>query len=172
MISLVFGLPGNGKSTYLRSILADTEKYIVVDGMGELPAKWHIAQFPEHAKKLDWSTPIQAIWTAPPNWAFWKTLKGYTIVIDEADMYWPNTSELQPSNGVHPCSDFIARHRHYGLNIICATQRPIQTPPLVRDLAGEIVCFQLSSEAGAYVKKYWGIEPPTEKYKWVRWRSE
>lgn len=171
MITLVFGLPGSGKSTLARSLLRPP--YVAVDRLGEMPGRWLVRSYPRDALLINWREPDQrAVWVDRPAWSFFSTLRGYTLLLDEADLLWPSPSMLQPGRpeGVHPCADLVARHRHYGVRILASTQRPMQTPPLVRDLAGEVYCFALASEAAAYVRKYWGLEPPKAPYQWVRWR--
>lgn len=172
MITLVFGLPGSGKSTLLRTFMKPP--YVVVDQLGEMPGRWLVSSL-AHARRIDWTArDNRVVWTAPPHWEFFASLRGYTLILDEADMLWPNPSQLQPGRpgGLHPCAALLARHRHFDIHIVAATQRPKQTPPLARDLAGEVYCFAMSGEAGVYMKRYWNIVPPRVPFRWRRWTPD
>lgn len=171
MITHIFGLPGSGKSTLLRSLLVPP--YVVVDPLGEMPGEFLVTKR-EHAKRIDWSRrDTRVVWTCPPWWEFFATLRGYKIGLDEASMLWPHPSQMQPGRpgGLHPCAVFLATHRHAKIHIIGSTQRPKQTPPLARDLAEEIYVFSLPGEAAEYCRKYWKITPPLDFYRWVRYRA-
>lgn len=176
MITLVYGQIGTGKSSLAVNLahgrveeqaFPARPRLLWIDALGELPGARPVHDH-EAARAVSWTSPdLDVLWTAPPWWELFAALSDCSIVIDEADMYWPGSVIRDPA-----LRSLLARCRHYGLDLLCITQRPSQTPPLVRSLAGEVYCLSLSIlEDRQYVYRSWGLEPPRKPFRWVRWKA-
>ncbi|MFC5475914.1 zonular occludens toxin domain-containing protein [Paraherbaspirillum soli] len=115
MITIITGLPGNGKTLYALSyIKAYSEKEsrdVYYSGITDL--------------KLPWTEFKPEEWLSLPN--------GSIIVIDEAQFVFPK----RPNGSKLP--DFyekLATHRHKGFDIFLITQHPSLVDNFVRQLVG------------------------------------
>lgn len=116
MITLITGLPGNGKTLYaLQWVKEKAEREnrpVFYSGISEL--------------KLPWTEIEPEKWMDCPP--------GSIIVIDECQrVFRPRTASKAPP-------DFVARletHRHDGLDIVLITQHPMLADNAVRRLSGQ-----------------------------------
>lgn len=129
MITLITGVPGSGKTLKVVSDLAgkiDKEykgKKIYVDGITDLAID--VTPIPDGHTIKDFN-----------DWVVLEGNRGQEgalIIIDEAQrVFPPRSSGSAPS----PLVEFLHVHRHYGVDIILITQKPMRIDKQVRDLVG------------------------------------
>lgn len=116
MITLITGLPGNGKTlfalTWVKNKAEREGREVFYQGIKDLTLPW------KEIKGEDWKQ-------CPP---------GSIIVIDEAQKLWP----ARPNGAALPAyySD-LAEHRHQGFDFVILTQGPKLIAMFVRELVGQ-----------------------------------
>lgn len=179
-IECVFGFRGAGKTTYIRSRIANNKRLIVFDPVGEYgeagkrggirPVSAHdLVPALRRARKMN----MRLAYTPPPGlesshldtlcgllMAYQEPYKAgvdtrkITLVIDEADTAYGH--KAKPG---HAFETVIRRGRHWGIEVIAATQFPTQVKPDLRRNASRTVIFPLGdASAMQYVCSFLGSD--------------
>lgn len=179
-ITCVFGRRGAGKTTCVKHLVKDSKALIVFDPVEEydeggkrggirrvtaaelVPTlrrartrNFRLAFSPRpgfEASNLDTLCALLMQYQEPYRQG--RDTRQITLVVDEADVAY--------SHGVKPGGNFetvIRRGRHYGINVIAATQFPTQVKPDLRRNASATYIFPLGdASAVQYVVSFLGPE--------------
>lgn len=115
MITLITGLPGNGKTlytlVYVKQMAERENRPVFYHGIKDLALPWHV--IPARTEKIN-GTDIQVPewWTAPTN---------SIVVIDEAQFAGFG---VRPRGMVPEWGQKLETHRHLGIDIFLITQDP------------------------------------------------
>jgi zona occludens toxin len=149
---LVTGQPGNGKTiytlNYVEKLRQDTGRAVYQDGVGGLTLPWlqlPLIKGPFDAKALAKGFPAMV-----PDWA--SVPDGAIVVVDEAWRYFPpRGTGIAP-----PYIQFLAEHRHRGMDIFLVTQGPNQIDSFVKTLVGKH--FHCDRRFGVDATRLWQWE--------------
>lgn len=145
-IIMISGGRGSGKTTRCIELMETRDRVIVLDPTGSFQARGykrvHSLKAVYQAVKSGWGTGFKIVLATPsgegqcialmqslsralfviqrPYYDF-KDKRKITLVLDEAHKFFPNR-RLTPSEQ-EPLEDIIALGRHYGIEMIAATQR-------------------------------------------------
>lgn len=177
-ITLVFGFPGFGKSSYVEHVISSLGRVVVYDIRGEynLPCvsgnpsalflalqrldnlNFRIAFRPDDFSKGKFASVCKLI----------SNFRGLTFVVEEFSNF--STASWSPPE----FGRLVTQSRHYGLKVIVVSQRPQDCDMKVRDCSTEMVCFYLHNQKsldyiGARMPDAHVI-PSLKKLQYLHWR--
>lgn len=166
MIGLIFGRIGAGKTTLVRHLIGKRRRILYVDPF-PTPAGVRAVYNWDDVAAIDWNAPDLIVhWAFEVDWEFFCGLANFLVIMDEADSYWSGSQIWGYER------QFFTHSRHYGIDIICITQRPYQTPRQVRSICARMYCLALTDEADIrYVKKSFGVVPPQANFEYTFWHA-
>jgi hypothetical protein len=150
-IILITGQRGQGKTTYLKDQIGIFDRVIIFDVLGEFtfeysgyPTAYNMGDFFKMLKRnmndnffvIDYFNPktseedFETICTAINR------LQNIMFVVDEIDYFCSSHSIPRQFD------EIVKRGRHQGLNLIVATRRPHEIPPIIRSQVSSLVTFR------------------------------
>lgn len=146
-VILITGQRGQGKTTYIKNQISIYDRVIIFDLLGEFTyfdTGYNLKEFflmlsevkdenfftinfynPKNSEE-DFHVVCEAI----------NRLKNIMFVVDEID-YFCSTHSIPKQ-----FDEIVKRGRHQGLNLIVATRRPHEIPPIIRSQVSSLVTFR------------------------------
>lgn len=178
MIGLIFGRIRAGKSSLARHLTKGAPRIFYVDPTYEMRGK-HVLSEPEDFEAFaSLASDPASRWTASAEldlsdeseadylFEFLYQLSDCVIVIDELAEFVKGGKIKSPW-----LRRLVYRGGHYNLHLLCISQFPSQVSLALRTVAARVYSLALAGEQAAYVRKTWGLEPPTENYRYVSWSA-
>ena len=126
----VFGLPGTGKTTLVKHLLAQEPSHLVYDPNGEYEAPLR-AYRPTDIESLDELSWVIKNYVQPG--------RHKAFVLDEANIYIPKSGKLGPQ-----LTGLAHLRRHWGVSWGVVARRPVNLHTEVREMASRSFFFRLT----------------------------
>jgi hypothetical protein len=181
-VILITGQRGQGKTTYIKDQISLFDRVIIFDLLGEFTyfdTAYNLREFFEILSKIKDENFFTLNFYNPKNseedfhvvCEAVNRLKDIMFVIDEID-YFCSTHSIPKE-----FDEIVKRGRHQALQLILATRRPHEIPPIIRSQVSQLITFRhIEPRDLQYLREI--IDIPEEefsklhKFHYVRWDVE
>lgn len=140
----IVGVTGYGKTVYIKNFLLETDKFIVMDLMGEYSTyglnyiyfKNLVKDF--KAKKLPDKIILNDINNFSAMCDFMPYLEGYYFIVDEIDFFNSRKGSLKSFHNL------ISYGRHYNIYMLASARRPYDIPIIYTSQTRHFVAFHVN----------------------------
>jgi len=146
-VILITGQRGQGKTTYIKDQISLFDRVIIFDLLGEFTyfdTAYNLREFFEILSRIKDENFFVLNFYNPKNseedfhvvCEAVNRLKDVTLVVDEID-YFCSTHSIPKQ-----FDEIVKRGRHQALQLIVATRRPHEIPPIIRSQVSQLITFR------------------------------